>query len=122
TGFGGIAEIEALPRAYARSVEEAARRHGLDPNLLFAVMRGASVYQKEIVSYAGALGLCQIMPRTGAVIASAKGDADYTTAWLLDPDVNLDYAAWYLRSLIERFDGHLPLAIASYNGGPHNVR
>jgi soluble lytic murein transglycosylase len=41
---------------------------------------------------------------------------------LLDPEVNLDYAGWYLRSLIERFDGHLPLAIASYNGGPHNVR
>ncbi|MCB9602856.1 MAG: transglycosylase SLT domain-containing protein, partial [Sandaracinus sp.] len=122
TGFGGFAAVEALPRAYARKVEEAARRHGLDPNLLFAVMRVESVYQKEIVSYAGAIGLCQIMPRTGALIASAKGDADYTTAWLLDPDVNLDYAGWYLRSLIERFDGHLPLAIASYNGGPHNVR
>jgi soluble lytic murein transglycosylase len=122
TGFGGIAAVEALPRAYEVQVEAAARRHGLDPNLLFAVMRVESVYQKEIVSYAGAIGLCQIMPRTGALIASAKGDADYTTAWLLDPEVNLDYAAWYLRSLIERFDGHLPLAIASYNGGPHNVR
>lgn len=122
TGFGGIAAVEALPRAYEAQVEAAARRHGLDPNLLFAVMRVESVYQKEIVSYAGAIGLCQIMPRTGALIASAKGDADYTTAWLLDPEVNLDYAAWYLRSLIERFEGHLPLAIASYNGGPHNVR
>jgi soluble lytic murein transglycosylase len=122
TGFGGISAVEALPRAYETHVEAAARRHGLDPNLLFAVMRVESVYQKEIVSYAGAIGLCQIMPRTGALIASAKGDADYTTAWLLDPEVNLDYAAWYLRSLIERFEGHLPLAIASYNGGPHNVR
>jgi soluble lytic murein transglycosylase len=122
TGFGGIAAVEALPRAYEAKVEAAARRHGLDPNLLFAVMRVESVYQREIISYAGAIGLCQIMPRTGALIASAKGDADYTTAWLLDPDVNLDYAAWYLRSLIERFEGHLPLAIASYNGGPHNVR
>ncbi len=122
TGFGGISAVEALPRAYEPEVEAAARRHGLDPNLLFAVMRVESVYQKEIVSYAGAIGLCQIMPRTGALIASAKGDTDYTTAWLLDPEVNLDYAAWYLRSLLERFDGHLPLAIASYNGGPHNVR
>lgn len=122
TGFGGISAIEALPRAYEPEVEAAARRHGLDPNLLFAVMRVESVYQKEIVSYAGAIGLCQIMPRTGALIASAKGDTEYTAAWLLDPEVNLDYAAWYLRSLLERFDGHLPLAIASYNGGPHNVR
>jgi soluble lytic murein transglycosylase len=41
---------------------------------------------------------------------------------LLDPALNLDFAAWYLASLIRRFDGHLPLAIAAYNGGPHNVR
>ena len=41
---------------------------------------------------------------------------------LLDPDLNVEFAAWYLTSLMERFDGHLPLAIAAYNGGPHNVR
>ncbi|MBX3246175.1 MAG: transglycosylase SLT domain-containing protein [Myxococcales bacterium] len=122
TGFGGWAEVGALPRAYEAEVEEAARRHGVDPNLLFAVMRVESVYQKEIVSYAGAIGLCQIMPRTGTLIARAQGRDDFTTADLLDPNVNLDFAAWYLRSLIERFEGRLPLAIASYNGGPHNVR
>lgn len=122
TGFGGWDRVSERPRAYAESVERAARRHGLDPNLLFAVMRVESVYQKEIVSYAGAIGLCQIMPRTGQLIADAVGKDDYTTADLLDPDTNLDFAAWYLRSLIERFDGRLPLAIASYNGGPHNVR
>ena len=41
---------------------------------------------------------------------------------LLEPEVNLDFAAWYLASLLERFDGRVPLAIASYNGGPHNVQ
>lgn len=122
TGFGGGAEIAQRPRAYAPLVEEAAANHGLDPNLLFAVMRVESVYQKDIVSYAGAIGLCQIMPRTGTLIAYARGKSDFTTADLLDPATNLDFAAWYLRSLIERFDGRLPLAIASYNGGPHNVR
>ncbi|MBW1755833.1 MAG: transglycosylase SLT domain-containing protein, partial [Deltaproteobacteria bacterium] len=40
----------------------------------------------------------------------------------LDPRLNLEFAAWYLSSLIHRFDGRLPLAIAAYNGGPHNVR
>ena len=62
------------------------------------------------------------MPRTGQLIADAVGKRDYTTADLLDPETNLNFAAWYLRSLIDRFDGRLPLAIASYNGGPHNVR
>jgi soluble lytic murein transglycosylase len=64
----------------------------------------------------------QIMPRTGQLIAHALGRDDFTPADLLDPRRNLEFAAWYLASLIRRFDGRLPLAIAAYNGGPHNVR
>jgi soluble lytic murein transglycosylase len=121
-GLAGWARVRARPRAYEAIVQRAARRHGLDPNLLLAVMRVESVYEKRIVSYAGAVGLMQIMPRTGRLIANELGRSDFTTADLLDPETNLDFAAWYLASLIERFDGRLPLAIASYNGGPHNVR
>jgi len=121
-GFAGPGFIETLPRAYEWLVVPAARRYGLDPNLLLAVMRVESAYQKHIVSYAGAVGLMQIMPRTGQLIAHTLGHDDFTPADLLDPDVNLEFAAWYLTSLIQRFDGHLPLAIAAYNGGPHNVR
>ncbi len=121
-GFAGPGFIETLPRAYEWLVVPAARRYGLDPNLLLAVMRVESAYQKHIVSYAGAVGLMQIMPRTGQLIAHTLGHDDFTPADLLDPDLNLEFAAWYLTSLIRRFDGHLPLAIAAYNGGPHNVR
>jgi soluble lytic murein transglycosylase len=64
----------------------------------------------------------QIMPRTGKLIAEQLGDRAFQVTDLLDPTVNLDFAAWYLHSLIARFDGALPLAIAAYNGGPHNVR
>lgn len=121
-GFAGPGFIETLPRAYEWLVVPAAKRYGLDPNLLLAVMRVESAYQKHIVSYAGAVGLMQIMPRTGRLIAHTLGHDDFTPADLLDPDLNLEFAAWYLTSLIQRFDGHLPLAIAAYNGGPHNVR
>lgn len=121
-GFTGPELIEALPRAYEWLVVPAANRYGLDPNLLLAVMRVESAYQKHIVSYAGAVGLMQIMPRTGQLIAHALGRGDFTPADLLDPRLNLEFAAWYLTSLIRRFDGRLPLAIAAYNGGPHNVR
>lgn len=121
-GFGGWAQADTRPRAHGELVERAARRHGVDPNLLFAVMRVESVYQRRIISYAGAVGLMQIMPRTGRLIASQLERYDFTTADLLDPATNIEFAAWYLASLIKRFDGHLPLAIASYNGGPHNVQ
>jgi len=121
-GFAGPSFIETLPRAYEWLAVPAANRYGLDPNLLLAVMRVESAYQKHIVSYAGAVGLMQIMPRTGQLIAHALGHEDFSPADLLDPRTNLEFAAWYLTSLIRRFDGRLPLAIAAYNGGPHNVR
>lgn len=110
------------PRAYEELVEAAAARHGVQPELLFAVMRVESVYNPRIISYAGAIGLMQIMPRTGRNIAHRLGRESFTIDQLLEPEVNIELAAWYLASLIERFEGRIPLAIASYNGGPHNVR
>jgi soluble lytic murein transglycosylase len=110
------------PRAYAEAVQAAARKYELDPNLLFAVMRVESIYNRRIVSYAGAVGLMQIMPRTGRLIADRLGVENFQVTDLLDPGTNVEFAAWYLASLLRRFDGRLPLAIASYNGGPHNVR
>ena len=121
-GFGGWGRVRARPYAYAEFVERAAKRHGVDPNLLFAVMRVESVYRRRILSMAGAIGLMQIMPRTGQLIATSLGRDDYNAESLLVPEVNIEFASWYLASLIERFEGRVPLAIASYNGGPHNVR
>ncbi len=119
--FGGD-RLDARPRAYADLVESAAHKYGLDPNLLFAVMRVESIYNRRIVSNAGAVGLMQIMPATGERIARQLGVSDFDPVDLLDPRRNLEFSAWYLASLLQRFDGRLPLAIASYNGGPHNVR
>lgn len=122
TSFGGPGWAESHPQPYADEVARVARKYGLDPDLLFAVMRVESVYQRRIISHAGAIGLMQIMPRTGRLIADKLGQYHKTTTDLLDPRTNLEFSAWYLRSLIERMDGRLPLAIAGYNGGPHNVR
>jgi len=120
--FGGRGRASDRPRAYEAAVVSASAEHGLDPALLFAVMRVESVYNRRVVSYAGAVGLLQIMPRTGRLVAERMGRDEFTTADLLDPEKNVAMAAWYLASLLRRFDGRLPLAIAAYNGGPHNVR
>ena len=121
-GFDGLDRYDTLPRAYAPLVERAAEAEGLDPDLLFAVMRTESVYQPRIVSFAGAVGLMQIMPVTAQRIASELGRTTFTADELLNPETSIELAAWYLRSLIDRWGGNLALAIASYNGGPHNVR
>jgi soluble lytic murein transglycosylase-like protein len=120
--FGGAAFAEQNAHPYASEVALAARTYHLDPDLLFAVMRVESVYQRRIISHAGAIGLMQIMPRTGRLIADKLGQREMTATDLLDPRTNIQFSAWYLSSLINRMEGRLPLAIASYNGGPHNVR
>lgn len=118
--LGGNGKFQ--PRAYADSVEQAAAKFGIDPNLLFAVMRVESVFNRRILSGAGAVGLMQIMPHTGQRIAYRLKIDDFEPTQLLTPQRSLEFSAWYLASLVRRFDGRLPLAIAAYNGGPHNVR
>jgi soluble lytic murein transglycosylase len=120
--FGGAQYSESNPQPYASEVARVARKYNLDPDLLFAVMRVESVYQRRIISHAGAIGLMQIMPRTGRLIADKLGMRETCASDLLDPRYNLELSGWYFSSLLERMDGQLPLAIASYNGGPHNVR
>jgi soluble lytic murein transglycosylase len=63
----------------------------------------------------------QIIPPTGDRIAAALGVTGFEPVKLYDPAVNIRFGTWYLRSLVERFAGSRPLAIASYNAGPEAV-
>jgi len=94
---------------------------GIDPLLMMAIMRQESTYREFIVSHAGAIGLVQVMPRTGALVAALMGEQSYSPRDLENPSTNIRYGTYYLSKLMERFGGVFPLAVASYNGGPHNV-
>lgn len=111
----------ALPPAHAPEVWRVARAHDVDPWLVLGIMRTESLYDARAVSRAGARGPMQVMPRTGHRIAERVGDEGFHTGRLHDPMVALDYGVLYLGRLMARFDGVFPLAVASYNGGPHNV-
>jgi hypothetical protein len=97
----GLAELRGLATA-------AARRHGLDPDLVLAVVQVESGFRPDAVSPKGAQGLMQLMPRT----ASALGVGDP-----LDPGQNLDGGARHLGALVARYDGDLTRALAAYNAG-----
>jgi soluble lytic murein transglycosylase len=109
----------AYPLGFWDQVREAARRFGLDPRLLLAVIREESRFNPHAVSPAGAVGLMQVMPSTGKRMAGALGFAGEPS--LLDPGTNLLLGAAYLRHLLERFGGNVMLAIAGYNAGPGTV-
>jgi soluble lytic murein transglycosylase len=111
----------AWPTAYDGTVERAARAHGVEPALVYAIMREESGYQPDALSVVGARGLTQIMPETGRRLALDLGAAAFDPAELFVPERNLELGAFYLSQLVARFDGRLSAAIASYNAGPEAV-
>jgi soluble lytic murein transglycosylase len=131
-GFGGALEqgidpawreawMLAWPRPYAALVKEAAKEFGADPGLLYAVMREESTYRPDAVSPVGALGLMQIMPPTGERIARGLGLGRFDAEGLFQPETSIRFGSYYLRELLQTFEGREPLAIAAYNAGPHVV-
>jgi len=109
------------PLAYERQLRAAAEGNGLPPELLWSIMRVESYFDRHAISHANALGLMQILPRTGRRVARHSDRADFEVSQLLNPAEGIELSAWYMRALSDRFHGQYPLMIAAYNGGPHNV-
>ncbi len=111
-----------FPLAHRTLVERAARRQRLDPAWLFAVIRQESAFIADARSPKGALGLMQIMPRTGRHIARRIGERPPARAALLEPATSIRLGSAHLRELLDRVAGSALLASASYNAGLARVR
>lgn len=111
----------AYPPAYGALVSDAARRAGVDPALLQALVREESQFNPRARSGVGARGLAQVMPATGAEVARGIGLRLRGPDSLFEPALNLRLGASYLAKLLRRVDGATPLAVASYNAGPNAV-
>lgn len=113
--------MQAYPRAFPRQVIRESRKNGVNPYLVWAVMTVESTYNPDSISYADALGLLQVIPRTGIKTAEMLGDPTFGPMDLLNEDVAIQHGAFYLGKLVRKFRGQEFLAIAGYNGGPHRV-
>lgn len=111
-----------LPLAYQEDVQKAADRYGLDPSWLNGAILQESTFRPDVVSSSNAIGLMQVMPSTGSYIAHLKGRKTFDTSTLYDPEVNLDFGAFYFDYLLKQFDGDLMMVLIAYNGGPGNAR
>ncbi|MGI6367257.1 MAG: transglycosylase SLT domain-containing protein [Anaerolineae bacterium] len=112
----------AYPVHYADLIAEYARHYDLDPLLMLALVRQESLFDTHARSYAGAVGLAQIMPPTGEWIASQIGPEDYAVGLLVRPYLNLRYSAWFMNFLINLYDRDWIAALVAYNAGPGNLK
>ena len=121
--------IRWLPASVTRWRKEisiAAKEHGVPADLLAVVMLIESRGEPNAVSPNGAQGLMQIMPKTAERIAASRGLDGFDLASLVEPTVNVDFAAWYLGQQIVRFapssaGDPMLLAVSAYNAGPKAV-
>jgi Transglycosylase SLT domain len=89
-------------------IKEAAERYGVAEDLIAAVIEAESQFNPRAVSHRGAQGLMQLMPETAASLGVEDA---------FSPRENIHGGVRHLRSLMDRFDNNVPLALAAYNAG-----
>jgi peptidoglycan lytic transglycosylase len=109
-----------LPLSDASVIRAQAADEHLDPALIAAVIYAETKFEPH-ASSAGAQGLMQILPRTAYFIARRSGGSRFTASDLATPSINVAYGSYYLRYLLDHYEGQEMPAIAAYNAGLANV-
>jgi soluble lytic murein transglycosylase len=109
-----------LPLRHDDIIRQQAADKDLDPALIAAVIYEESRFHDQ-TSHAGARGLMQITPETAAFIARDSGGTEFVEGDLATPQINISYGAYFLRYLLEKYDGDRELALAAYNAGETRV-
>jgi soluble lytic murein transglycosylase len=92
-----------------------------DASIALGIMRQESSFDIGAVSSSGARGLMQLMPFTARDVAKQLGIPTSLPVLTSDPDHNMRLGTTYIRDMLSRFGGSLPMAVAAYNAGPHRV-
>ncbi len=121
------ADLEKLqgklyPRYYANAVDKYAKLYNVDTFLVAAMILEESRYNATAVSWAGAIGLMQIMPATGRELAQQLKIRRFRTSMLKQPDINIRMGTKYIADLNSWFDNDPMLVIGAYNGGPGRMK
>ena len=121
------ADLEKLrqklyPRYYADTVEKYAKLYNVDTFLIAAMILEESRYNAGAVSWAGAIGLMQIMPATGRELAQQLKIRRFRTSMLKQPEVNIQMGTKYIGYLNSLFNDNAMLVTGAYNGGPGRMK
>ncbi len=98
---------------YHKHIDYYGKRYNIDPNLIKAIIRAESDFDRYAVSKKGAQGLMQLMPDTAKEMRVSDP---------FNPEQNIHGGVRYLRSLLQMFNGNVVLSLAAYNAGPNQVK
>lgn len=116
------------PLGFEDSIVEYSAMYHVDPYLIASIIRVESNFRPDKLSAKGAIGLMQLMPPTAQWIMEQEGNRQSDIDRLHEPEINIKYGAWYVRSLQQQFvaphtssEDAVARIAAAYNAGPGNV-
>ncbi len=117
---GYWAVIKIFPMPYRETVTRYCDEYGVDPALVYAVIKAESNFDPAAVSHAGAKGLAQLTDDTAEYVADMIS-MEYDSGDSFNAEKNIRISVYYLRYLLDKYKDDLPCAIAAYNAGEGNV-
>ncbi len=113
---------EALfPKAYWNDLHKYSTLNGLDPYLVASLIRQESEFNAGAISRANAVGLMQLLPKTGKTVARQIKLRGYSAPQLYTPSVNLQLGTRYFKDMVNKYNGQFEYALAAYNAGTDRV-
>ncbi len=110
-----------FPALHLDVIATQSARNDLDPSLVLGLIRQESAFDLQARSQAKALGLMQVLPSTGRVLAREVRIPRYNSRKLLQADVNIALGTRHLATLLQQFDRRVEFALAAYNAGDNRV-
>lgn len=112
----------AYPKGFWPDVLKFSKENEVDPYLTLAVIREESRFNPKALSRSRAHGLMQIIPSTGRLIAKDLGISPFNRKYMFNVETNIMMGTYYLKEMIDSFQGNIFLALAGYNGGSGRVK
>lgn len=109
------------PMAWEEEVRNACERYGLDPLMIWSIMKQESGFSPGVYSTAGARGLLQMIPGTSEYVAAEMGWDHFSPDELYEPAVSIEYGTACISGYSREMGGLVHETLAAYNGGPHNA-